>query len=349
MKKINDTYNLIKGKPSRNRMVLPPMDTTAAIDFMPNEFHIQHYGARAFGGFGTIIIEATGVSPEGAIDPRDMGLWNSQQVEKFKPVVNVIHKGGAIAGVQLGHAGGKTNPGITYDFAFSEQDGKKLMTVDELNKVKNDYINAAKNAKLAGFDFVEIHAAHGYLLSTMLHKDLNKVFFDEDILVRGAMLVEMIDEISKHINVGIRLSGDDGFEKEGMHPSDFKRLIERLDGVVDYFHISGGETISKRNTEIFNHVRSSGENLPFLPHTLEYVEMVKQSSVLAVNRYRARDDIERALSLGIDAVAMGRFSLFNPNILFTDILTKDEITEEKYGWNNNPWWSPSVHAKRYKK
>jgi 2,4-dienoyl-CoA reductase-like NADH-dependent reductase (Old Yellow Enzyme family) len=200
----------------RNRMVLPPMAQYMCKDRdgIVNAWHLVHYGARAQGGFGLIITEATAVAPEGRITPFCAGIWNDAQRDAWKPIVEFVHQQGAAIGIQLNHAGrkGSVAEGKTGTLPASEGgwqtiapsaveypglDVPQEMTLDDIARIKADFVAAAKRADEAGFDVVELHAAHGYLLFEFLSPLSNRRTdeygggFDE----RTRLLVEICDEI----------------------------------------------------------------------------------------------------------------------------------------------------------
>ncbi len=155
---------------------------------MPTDWHLVHLGSRAVGGAALVIQEATAVSPEGRISPADAGIWSDEHADAYKRIVAFIKSQGAVAGIQLAHAGRKAstaepwNGGKKVDEAnggwetvapsaikFNEDYPlPREMTKNDLKKVKNDFVAAAKRAVNAGFEVVEIHAAHGYLFHEFL-------------------------------------------------------------------------------------------------------------------------------------------------------------------------------------
>ena len=172
----------------RNRLWVSPMCQYSSENGMPTDWHLVHLGSRAVGGAGLVIQEATAVSPEGRISSADAGIWSDEHAAAYRRIVNFIKSQGAIAGIQLAHAGRKAstaepwNGGKKVDEAnggwetvapsqikFSEDYPRpREMTKDDLEKVKNDFVAAATRAVSAGFEVVEIHAAHGYLFHEFL-------------------------------------------------------------------------------------------------------------------------------------------------------------------------------------
>ncbi|HQY32745.1 MAG TPA: NADH:flavin oxidoreductase/NADH oxidase [Actinotalea sp.] len=178
----------LRGATARNRVWLAPMCQYRATDGLPNDWHLVHLGARAHGGFGLIVAEATAVVPHGRITPQDVGLWDDAQVAAWERVLAPVHDAGALAAVQLAHAGRKAS---TYrpwaaergsvpvaeggwptlapsSVAFPGYGVPDEMTPAQVGDVVQQFADAAGRAHRAGFDAVEVHAAHGYLLHQFL-------------------------------------------------------------------------------------------------------------------------------------------------------------------------------------
>jgi 2,4-dienoyl-CoA reductase-like NADH-dependent reductase (Old Yellow Enzyme family) len=179
---------VIKNITLKNRIVMSPMCQYTSIDGFTNDWHLVHYGSRAAGGTGLIFTEAAAVSPEGRITPGDVGLWNDEHITGLRRIVSFIHLHGAIAGIQLAHAGRKAS------CALPHNDGKQLdqkhggwttvapgdipfitgdrapeaLNKEGISRVVSDFKAAARRALDAGFKVVEIHSAHGYLLHQFL-------------------------------------------------------------------------------------------------------------------------------------------------------------------------------------
>ena len=169
----------------RNRIAIPPMCQYMAIDGVVNDWHQVHYPALARGGAGLLIIEATAVSPEGRITPGCTGLWNDTQAEALAPIAASIKTAGAVPGIQLAHAGRKASANRPWegDDHIAENDARgwatiapsalafganlpqvpKAMTLEAIARVRADFVAAAKRARDAGFEWLELHFAHGYL------------------------------------------------------------------------------------------------------------------------------------------------------------------------------------------
>ena len=171
----------------RNRVWVAPMCQYSAVDGVPNDWHLVHLGSFARGGAGLVLTEATAVVPEGRISPEDTGLWNDEQQRAWARIVDFVHGQGATAGIQLAHAGRKasTFSPFTGRGSVPEEDGgwqtvgpsevafpgyraPRELTEQEIADVVAAFAASAQRALAAGFDVLEIHAAHGYLLHEFL-------------------------------------------------------------------------------------------------------------------------------------------------------------------------------------
>lgn len=178
----------LRGMTLHNRVVLSPMAMYSATDGLPNDFHLVHLGARALGGPALIIPEMTCVSPDARITPGCLGLWNDAQAAAFKRIVDFVHRETpAKIGMQLGHAGRKGATKVAWEGIdqplpqgawplisasplpyLPHSDVPRAMTRDDMDRVLADFVAATKRAAEIGFDMLEFHAAHGYLLSSFL-------------------------------------------------------------------------------------------------------------------------------------------------------------------------------------
>jgi len=169
----------------RNRIAIPPMCQYMAVNGLVNDWHHAHLAGLARGGAGLVIVEATAVSPEGRITPGCTGIWNDEQAQAFSPVVASIKAAGAVPGIQIAHAGRKASANRPWEgddhisagdprgwqtiapsaIAFGAHLPKvpKEMTHDDIARVREDFVAAAKRARDVGFEWLELHFAHGYL------------------------------------------------------------------------------------------------------------------------------------------------------------------------------------------
>jgi len=179
---------IIKDITFRNRITISPMCQYSAIDGFANDWHLVHLGSRAVGGAALIIQEATAVSAEGRITPGDLGLYKEEHIEKLRSITAFIHQQGAVAGIQLAHAGRKASCATPWNGAkqikqneggwttvapsslpfYPEDIAPQTLDLDGIKNVITDFRDAAIRALQAGYKVIEIHAAHGYLVHQFL-------------------------------------------------------------------------------------------------------------------------------------------------------------------------------------
>lgn len=171
----------------RNRAWVAPMCQYSAVDGVPNDWHLVHLGSFARGGAGLVITEASAVSPEGRISPADAGIWNDTQRDAWARIVAFLREQGATPGMQLAHAGRKASTRAPFDgrgsvpadeggwetvapsaVAYPGYDTPRELTGAEIDQVVEDFVAAAGRALDAGFEVLEVHAAHGYLIHQFL-------------------------------------------------------------------------------------------------------------------------------------------------------------------------------------
>lgn len=177
-----------------NRIFVSPMCQYSSRDGLPTDWHLVHLGSRAVGGAGLVMVEATAISPEGRISPDDSGIWSDAHSEAFRPITRFIKEQGAIAGIQLAHAGRKGScslPWLGGQPLGSEACGwqplapsavpfdkghpvPRAVSLDEMDKIESQFRVATRRAFAAGFQVVELHMAHGYLLHEFLSPLVNQ-------------------------------------------------------------------------------------------------------------------------------------------------------------------------------
>lgn len=180
----------------RNRIAVPPMCQYSAQDGLSNDWHQIHYAGLARGGAGLVIVEATAVSPEGRISPECLGLWSDDHIEGLARIAASIKAAGAVPGIQIAHAGRKASANRPWDgddhipegdprgwqtiapsaIAYGENLAKvpRAMTLADIERVKADFAAAAKRARQAGFEWLELHYAHGYLAQSFFSAHSNQ-------------------------------------------------------------------------------------------------------------------------------------------------------------------------------
>jgi 2,4-dienoyl-CoA reductase-like NADH-dependent reductase (Old Yellow Enzyme family) len=249
----------------RNRVWVSPMCQYSAADGVPNDWHLVHLGSFARGGAGLVFTEATAVVPEGRISPEDTGLWNDEQQQAWSRIVDFVHGQGATAGIQLAHAGRKASskaPWLGRGAVADEQGGwepvapsavafpglrdPRALDADGIAAVVTAFGDAAERAVAAGFDVLEVHAAHGYLLHEFL-SPLSNERQDEyggSFENRARLLLDVVGEVRRRVPAGlplvVRISATDWVDG-GWTPGDSVRLAGLLrDAGVDLVDVSSG-------------------------------------------------------------------------------------------------------------
>lgn len=265
----------LRGVEVRNRLWVPPMCQYAAEarDGMPTPWHLVHLGSFARGGAGAVIVEATAVVPEGRISPEDLGLWNDAQRDAFLPIVDFIRAQGAVAGIQLAHAGRKASTHRPYDAAgegtIAPEDGgwqtvapspiayeglAEPEALDEagIRGVVDAFAAAARRAVDAGFELIEVHAAHGYLLHEFLSPLSNRRTdaYGGPLEHRARLLLEVIDavraEIGDDLALLVRFSATD-WTAGGWSVEDTCTVARwARDHGADLFDVSSGGNVPAR-------------------------------------------------------------------------------------------------------
>ena len=180
----------------RNRIAVPPMCQYRAVDGLVNDWHLQNYAGMARGGAGLVIVEATAVAPEGRITPDCAGIWNDELAQAFIPTVRAIKQHGGVPGIQIAHAGRKASANNPWEgddhiandaprgwqtiapspIAFGANLSKQPqeMTLEDIARVRDDFVAAARRALEVGFEWLELHFAHGYLAQSFFSTHSNQ-------------------------------------------------------------------------------------------------------------------------------------------------------------------------------
>jgi 2,4-dienoyl-CoA reductase-like NADH-dependent reductase (Old Yellow Enzyme family) len=260
----------IKNTEFRNRIAVSPMCEYSSVDGFANDWHLVHLGSRAVGGAALVIAEATAVSAEGRISPGDLGIWKDDHIGKLKQITGFIHEHGAVAGVQLAHAGRKASHEVPWKgnkqipstdesgwkavapspVAFSEAEEAPVeLDKEGIKKVKEDFKAAAGRALQAGFKVIEIHAAHGYLIHEF-YSPLSNHRTDEyggSFENRIRLLLEVVEAVKESWPVEnplfVRISSTDWTEG-GWTADDSVNLAKKLkEAGVDLVDCSSGGNI----------------------------------------------------------------------------------------------------------
>ena len=253
-----------RGLTLRNRIAVAPMCQYSAVDGVPDHWHLVHLGSRAVGGAAVVIAEATAVTAHGRISPQDVGLWNDAQREAWRPITRFIDTQGAIAGVQLAHAGRKASSQRPWEGGGALREGAwdtvapSAIAFDEgwhtpqaldaagLRQLVEDFRRAAERALAAGFRLVELHAAHGYLLHQFLSPLSNRRedAYGGSFENRTRLLREIIAAVREvwpaELPLWVRISATDWHEG-GWDVEQSVRLARELPALgVDLVDVSSG-------------------------------------------------------------------------------------------------------------
>lgn len=246
----------IKDMELKNRIVMPPMCMYSSDNSgKANSWHFMHYATRALGGTALILLEATGVEPAGRISGNDLGIWEDSQIDGLSTIAKEVKKYGGKIGIQLNHAGrkcGAEGEDIVAPSAIPFSAESKIpreMNKEDINNVINYFKLAATRAKKAGFDVIEIHAAHGYLISEFLSPISNKRSdeYGGSIENRARFLKEVIQAVREVWPIEkpliVRISAED-YMMEGNHDVDLANMINLVKGdMVDIINVSSGAVV----------------------------------------------------------------------------------------------------------
>lgn len=253
----------------KNRIIVSPMCEYSSIDGFANDWHLVHLGSRAVGGAALIITEAAAVSPEGRISPADLGIWSDEHIAPLKRITSFIQEQGAVAGIQLAHAGRKASHAAPWlgGKALSEKEGgwqtlapsavafsegepvPTELSIEEINRIKADFKDAAARSLKAGFKVIELHAAHGYLLHEFLSPYSNKRTdnyggsFENRILFLLELIIAVREVWPLELPLFVRISATEWTEGAWTE-DDSIRLAEILKSkTVDLIDCSSGGNI----------------------------------------------------------------------------------------------------------
>ncbi len=323
----------------KNRIVMPPMcmyssDNSGEL----KTFHKGHYLARAIGGIGLIIFEATAIEPRGRISSKDLGLWDDSLIEAHKILNEQIHSFGAKTAIQLAHAGRKCNvedetPIAPSAIAFSDNKPFKMpkaATLEDIKNIKELFVNAALRAKEADYDAIELHGAHGYFLCEFLSplSNLRDDIYGGSLENRCRLLLETAKEIKEKVDLPliVRISADE-WMNEGWNIEDSIYLSKELEKVgVDSIHVSSGGNQEKPNKPI--------ELKPM--YQADFAKEIKEEvniPVIAVGLITTAQEGEKLLEERYcDFVAYGRELLRSPNFAFlaANEFNKKELINSSY-------------------
>jgi 2,4-dienoyl-CoA reductase-like NADH-dependent reductase (Old Yellow Enzyme family) len=330
----------------RNRLAISPMCQYSAIDGFVNDWHLIHLGSRAVGGAGLIIQEATAVSPEGRISPGDLGLYLDEHIEKLKVITSFIEQQGAVAGIQLAHAGRKAGCSRSWDggkqlkeneggwetkapspIAFLPDDRAPLeLDIPGIRKIVQDFKAAAGRALQSGYKVLEIHAAHGYLIHQFLSPLSNhrQDSYGGSFLNRIQLLLEIVQAIQtvwpSNLPLFVRISATDWAES-GWNEEEAVKLSRILkENGVDLIDCSSGGLISNAKIPL-----APGYQVPFAERIRKEAGIMTSAVGLITSARQAEEILANNQA---DLIMIGRASLRDPYF----VLNAAKELEEPFIW-----------------
>lgn len=309
-----------------NRWVMSPMCMYSAKEGIATDFHFVHYASRAQGGVGLIMVEASGIVPEGRITPHCLGIWNEQQVESLKKITDFVHENShSKIGIQLAHAGRKASTWNGVQLPKNEcwqtvapspipyLAGENIpheLSITEIKHLISDFKKATKRAIEAGFDVIELHAAHGYLLHQFLSPISNKRTdeYGGKFENRIRFLIEIIDEITPVLDENhplfVRISATE-YTENGWDLEQSVALAKILKYKnVDLVDVSSGGNIHGAKITLFD-----GYQIPFSAE-IRKKSLVKTGAVGLIKTAEQAEDILQKEEA--DLIFVAREILRNP-------------------------------------
>jgi anthraniloyl-CoA monooxygenase len=315
-----------------NRVVVSPMDMYCAVDGMPNDFHLVHLGGKALGGAGLVMTEMVCVSPEGRITPGCTGLWNHAQRDSWRRVTEFVHSSSqARIGLQLGHSGGKGSTKLMWEGIDEPLDDgnwevvaaspipyregvnqvPRELTRDGMDRIRDDFVAAARRGAEAGFDLLELHCAHGYLLSGFLSPVTNRRTDEYGGPVENRLrfplevFTAMREAWPAHLPMTVRISATDWVE-DGQPLEDALAIAAAFaEAGAAAIDVSTGQVTSREQPAFGRSYQT-----PFADAIRQRVDV----PTIAVGVISSYDDVNSILLAGrADLCAVGRAHLYDPS------------------------------------
>lgn len=291
----------------KNRLSVPPMVCFhwTGDDGYVTEKNLEHYEALAKGGFGLIIVEATAVTKRSRLHETELGLWEDGQIEGMTGIVDRIHQHGAKAFIQLVHAGingidpeAETASDLPRKYGIAGHE----MSRERIKETTDDYVQAAIRAQKAGFDGIELHGCHGYLLSQFMNERVNHrtdEYGTDRTLLAKEILTAVRNACGMSMIVGIRLGAFEPLLKDGLEHA------QALAPYTDFLDVSYGGDFDAEKPEDFpaSHAVFGASRVK---------QLLPEMPVFAVDRINSGEDVQYVLSLGIDMADIGRAALVDP-------------------------------------
>ncbi len=320
----------IKGIVLKNRIVVSPMCQYSSEDGFATDWHLVHLGSRAVGGAALVMSEATAVSPEGRISPDDQGIWKEEHMEKLQQITKFIHQQHAYAGIQLAHAGRKASTLAPWKgmaqikvadggwqtvapsaIAYRETEELPLaLDKQGIQKVIADFTTAARRAVTAGYDVIELHAAHGYLLHQFLsplsnhREDEYGGSFDNRIRLLLEVVAAVQSQMKVHMPLFVRISATDWAEG-GWDIEQSVQLSAILQSKgVDLMDVSTGALVTGVRIPV-----EPGYQVPFAEQIKKETGMLTGAVGLITSAQQAEDILTEGRA---DVIFMARELLRDP-------------------------------------
>ena len=334
-----------------NRVVVSPMCMYSATDGTPDEFHLVHYGSRAIGGAGLVISEMTNVSADARITPGCAGMYTDAHVIAWRKITDFVHaRSAAKMGIQLGHAGRKGSTKLPWEaqdapldsgnwaliapsaLAYSEKNQvPRAMTRDDMDRVKAEHVQATKRSVDAGFDWLELHMAHGYLLATFLSPLTNQRTdeYGGSLAARLRYPLEVFDAVRdawpRDKPMSVRISATDWAEG-GMTGEDSVEVARALkEHGADFIDVSTGQTVPHGRPAFYGRMFQT----PFADQIRNEVGI----RTMAVGNITTADQVNTILAAGrADLVVLARGHLRDPYFTMH--------AAEEAGFSGLSWPSP---------
>jgi len=321
----------LRGVTLKNRIVVSPMAQYSAVDGIPGDYHLVHLGARAMGGAAMIVAEMTCPSPDARITPACPGLWNTAQRDAWKRIVEFVHANSdARIAMQLGHAGAKGSTRVPWEgedlplesgnwplisaspqqYLDGTSDWSQAMTRADMDRVRDDFVRATRYAAEAGFDWLELHCAHGYLLSSFISPLTNQRTdeYGGSLANRLRYPIEVFQAMRevwpKELPISVRISAHDWVEG-GITPDDAVEIARHFKAAgVDLIDCSSGQ-VSKRQKPVYGRMYQA----PFA----DRIRNEAGIPTMAVGAISEADHVNSIIAAGrADLCAVARPHLANP-------------------------------------
>ncbi|HYE39009.1 MAG TPA: bifunctional salicylyl-CoA 5-hydroxylase/oxidoreductase, partial [Ramlibacter sp.] len=338
----------LRGVTLKNRVVVSPMAQYSCVDGQPADYHLVHLGARAMGGAGMVVAEMTCTSPDARITPGCPGLWNAQQRDSWKRIVDFVHGStDAKIAMQLGHAGPKGSTRVPWEgedlplasgnwplLAASPQqyidgvsDWARAMTRADMDRVRDDFVRSARYAAEAGFDWLELHCAHGYLLSSFVSPLTNQRTdeYGGSLENRLRYPLEVFRALRavwpSHLPMSVRISAHDWVEG-GITPDDAVAIARAFKAAgADLIDVSTGQ-VSKKQQPVYGRMYQT----PFA----DRIRNEAGIATMAVGAISEADHVNSIIAAGrADLCAVARPHLANPAWSLQEAA--------KIGYRDVPW------------